>query len=187
MAKVPPSGSTPERTAVEVTIERLDGVAVAAAEDELAALIVDAVQSGASVGFARPPTDAEARAWVAGVAADVEAGRAVVLVARRPDAICGTVQLQFASSQNGRHRAEVAKLMVHRTARSRGIGTLLMTAVEAAAKSAGLRTLMLDTETGSAAERLYQKLGWLLVGVVPEYAASPAGGLRPTSFYSRLI
>jgi GNAT superfamily N-acetyltransferase len=171
----------------EVTIERLDGTAVAAAAGELAGLIIDAVAGGASVGFARPPTDADARAWVGGVAADVEAGHAVLLVARHAGAICGTVQLRFASSENGRHRAEVAKLMVHRAARSRGVGTRLMGAVEAAARAVGLRTLVLDTECGSDAERLYRKLGWSHVGTVPEYATSPAGGLRSTSFYYRLV
>jgi ribosomal protein S18 acetylase RimI-like enzyme len=171
----------------DVTIGRLDGAAVAAAADELAGLIIDAVTGGASVGFARPPTDADARAWVAGVAADVEAGSAILLVARLHGAICGTVQLRFASSENGRHRAEVSKLMVHHAARSRGIGTRLMGAVEAAATAAGLRTLVLDTESGSDAERLYQGLGWNLVGLMPEYAESPAGGLRSTSFYYRLI
>jgi GNAT superfamily N-acetyltransferase len=171
----------------EVTIDRLDGAAVGAAADELAARIIAAVAGGASVGFAGRPSDADARAWVDGVAADVEAGHAIVLVARRGAAICGTVQLQFASSENGRHRAEVAKLMVHRAARSRGVGTRLMNAVETTAKTVGLSTLVLDTESGSDAERLYQKLGWSLVGTVPEYATSPAGGLRSTSFYYRLI
>ena len=171
----------------DVTIDRLDGAAVAAAADELAGLIIDAVTGGASVGFARQPAAADALAWVAGVAADVEAGRAIVMAAWRPGAICGTVQLRFASSENGRHRAEVAKLLVHRSVRSRGIGTRLMDAVETAARTAGLRTLVLDTETGSDAERLYQRLGWHRVGTVPEYAMSPAGGLRGTSFYYRLI
>jgi GNAT superfamily N-acetyltransferase len=139
------------------------------------------------VGFATPPTIEEARAWAAGVAADVDARRALLLVARRQGAICGTVQLRFPSSGNGRHRAEVAKLMVHRAGRARGVGTRLMGAVEAAAKAAGRRTLVLDTETGSDAERLYRRIGWTYVGAVPAYAASPAGGLRSTSFFYRLL
>lgn len=171
----------------EVTIDQLDADAASAAVDQLAALIVDAVAGGASVGFARQPGAAEARAWASGVAADVAAGRALLLVAGRPGPIHGSVQLRFAPSENGRHRAEVAKLMVHRSVRSRGVGARLMGAVEAAARSAGLRTLVLDTETGSDAERLYRRLGWTFAGSVPEYAASPAGGLRSTSFYYRLI
>jgi len=168
-------------------IEQLGGGAALAAVDALARLIVDAVESGASVGFLRPLALADARRWAAEVAADVEAGRALLLAGSRRGVLCGSVQLRFASSENGRHRGEVAKLLVHRELRRRGVGTMLMEAVETAARAAGLRTLLLDTETGGDAERLYRRLGWTLVGSVPEYAVSPAGGLSSTSFYYRLI
>jgi GNAT superfamily N-acetyltransferase len=170
-----------------LAIERLDGPAALAAIDGLAALIVDSVEGGASLGFPRPLAVADARAWAEGVAAAVEARRVMVLAARRDGAICGSVQLGFATYPNGRHRGEVAKLMVRRDARGRGVGTRLMAAIEAAAKEAGLRTLFLDTETGSDGERLYRTLGWTLAGVIPEFAASPEGGLRSSSFYYRLI
>jgi ribosomal protein S18 acetylase RimI-like enzyme len=172
---------------VSVSIERLDGGAALAVAGDLAGLIADAVAGGASVGFLSPPGDREALAWAEGVAAEVESGRALLLVARAGGVVCGSVQLLRASSPNGAHRGEVAKLLVRRDARRQGIGRALMEAVEAAARAAGLRTLVLDTETGSDAERLYRLLGWTAVGTIPEYAASPAGGLRKTSIYYRLL
>jgi ribosomal protein S18 acetylase RimI-like enzyme len=169
------------------SIERLDGGAALAAAGDLAALIADAVEGGASVGFASPPDAREALGWGEGVAAEVESGRALLLVARARGVVCGSVQLLRASSPNGAHRGEVAKLLVRRDARRQGIGRALMGAVEAAARAAGLSTLVLDTEAGSDAERLYRLLGWTLAGTIPDYAASPAGGLRTTSIYYRLL
>jgi GNAT superfamily N-acetyltransferase len=170
-----------------LTIELLDGPAARVEVDRLAALLVDSVEGGASLGFPRPLAAADARAWAEGVAAAIESKRVIVLVARLDGDICGSVQLWFSTYPNGRHRGEVAKLMVDRDARGQGIGTRLMAAIEAAAKEAGLRTLFLDTETGSDGERLYLTLGWSLAGVIPEFAASPEGGLRSSSFCYRLI
>jgi GNAT superfamily N-acetyltransferase len=169
------------------TIDRLDSPAAQAAVDELAALIVDAVDGGASVGFLRPLAEADARNWAEGLALDIESDRAIALVARRDGNVQGTVQLRFSTYPNGRHRGEVAKLMVRRSGRGQGVGTRLMEAIEHVAKEAGLRTLILDTETGSDAERLYRTLGWTPAGVIPEFAASPNGGLRSTSFFYRLM
>jgi GNAT superfamily N-acetyltransferase len=168
-------------------ISRITATLARELESELAALIIDAVDGGASVGFTRPLADVDARAWAQELASDVEARRAIVLVARSGTSLRGTVQLRFSTYPNGRHRGEVAKLMVHRSARGEGIGTRLMQAIESEAKLAELRTLILDTETGSDAERLYRRLGWTLAGVIPEYAASPGGGIRSTSFLYRLI
>jgi GNAT superfamily N-acetyltransferase len=167
-------------------VERLDGPGAQAVVAGLAGLIVDAVDGGASLGFPRPLAEADARRWAERVAAEVAGNEAMLFVARNGGGVSGTVQLRFSSYPNGRHRAEVAKLMVHRDARRRGLGRLLVTSAEAAARAGGLRTLVLDTETGSEAERFYASLGWTLAGIVPEYAASPLGGLR-TSIYYRLI
>lgn len=116
----PPAGRMlPVVDAANPTIERLDGTAAAAAADELAALLCDAVDGGASVGYLPPLDRAVARAWADDVAAEVAAGRTILLAARRSGRLCGSVQLQRASSPNGAHRAEVAKLLVQRAARRR--------------------------------------------------------------------
>jgi GNAT superfamily N-acetyltransferase len=101
--------------------------------------------------------------------------------------IIGTVQLRLASYPNGRHRAEVAKLLVHSSWRRRGIATELMRAAEREAAAAGVWLLYLDTETGSGAEPFYRGLGWTEAGVIPDFAYGPDGRLSPsTFFYKRL-
>ncbi|HET7338164.1 MAG TPA: GNAT family N-acetyltransferase, partial [Candidatus Dormibacteraeota bacterium] len=99
----------------------------------------------------------------------------------------GTVQLGFAQFPNGRHRAEVAKLLVHSSMRRRGLATGLMNAAEEHARRAARTLLFLDTETGSAAEILYRKLGWTVAGVIPGFAYRPDGQLRPTTFFYKVV
>ncbi|MBK8976049.1 MAG: GNAT family N-acetyltransferase [Planctomycetes bacterium] len=154
---------------------------------ELAELLVDAVAAGAAVSFLWPLTQADARAWWERTLAAAPP-RAVFLVARDADGIAGTVQLQPAWAPNQPHRAEIAKLLVHRRARGRGLGTLLMDAIEAEARNGGFRLLTLDARRGAAAERLYRKRGWTCVGAIPEYALDP-DGVTPHDavvFYKRL-
>jgi len=121
------------------------------------------------------------------VAGDVAAGRRALLVAEDAEGICGTVQAVYDLPENQPHRGDVAKMLVHRRARRRGIGAALMRAAEDTARGDGKTLLVLDAVTGGDAERLYAKLGWERVGVIPDFALFPAGGLCSTTvFYRRL-
>ncbi|MEU5089392.1 GNAT family N-acetyltransferase [Streptomyces sp. NPDC021356] len=112
------------------------------------------------------------------------AGRRAVWVAHDADGrVAGTVGLDFPDKPNSRHRAELVKLMVHRRARGQGLGRSLLATAEDAARAAGITLLHLDTETGSPAEHLYQSAGWTRLGAIPDYAADPAGTLRPATIY----
>lgn len=155
--------------------------------DELAALLVETVDGGSSVGFLAPlDRDAAAR-WWRERAASVDAGDLQVWIARDGERIAGTIGLARAPLPNARHRAEVAKLMVRPSARGRGLGTSLLAAVERAAAGDGITLLILDTESGSPAERLYRAAGWTECRSVPDYAGDPAGVLRPTTFYYKAV
>ncbi|MEU8762650.1 GNAT family N-acetyltransferase [Streptomyces sp. NPDC048659] len=153
------------------------------AADGLGDLLVDAVASGASLGFLAPLEPAEAAAWWTGAAGDRE-----VWAAYGPgDEVLGAVTLVRDGKANGRHRGEIAKLVVHRAARGRGLGPRLLAAAEAHAAATGLTLLVLDTETGSPAERLYRAAGWSEAGSIPDFAAGPGGALKATTlFYKRL-
>ncbi|MGW0119472.1 GNAT family N-acetyltransferase [Streptomyces sp. NPDC003327] len=154
----------------------------------MAALLVDAVDGGASVGFLAPLDPAEAAAWWSGVADEAAEGVRDVLVARTPDGQpTGVVTLVRTGTANGRHRGEIARLLVHRSARGRGLGRRLLAAAEARAAATGLTLLVLDTQTGSPAERLYRGAGWTAAGTVPDYAADPSGALRPTTLYYKRL
>jgi GNAT superfamily N-acetyltransferase len=165
-----------------VTIERL---APNPSPDDvrgLAELLVDAVDSGSGVSFLAGLTTTEAETWWRSVLSK-SSGRAIVLVARDAEGIIGTVQLQPAWAPNQPHRADVAKLLVHRRARRRGIGRTLMAALERAASDAGFTLLLLDTCRGNDAERLYASTGWVRVGVVPGFALNPDRTLCDTVFF----
>ncbi|MBG0833141.1 GNAT family N-acetyltransferase [Planomonospora sp. ID67723] len=154
---------------------------------ELAELLADAVDGGASLGFLASLDRSSAADWWHTRAPAVADGSLVVWVSRGPEGVNGTVSLAFEGKANGRHRAEVVKLMVHRHARGRGVGRDLLTAAERAAVQAGVSLLLLDTETGSHAESLYGSAGWTRYGVVPDYAADPAGRLRDCSFFYKRL
>jgi GNAT superfamily N-acetyltransferase len=155
-------------------IETLPRPPAASDLDELAALLMDAVDSGAGVSFILPFSVAAAREWWRKTLERADA-RAIVLVARDEDGIVGTVQLHPAWAPNQPHRADIAKLIVHRRARRRGIARALMTAIEARACDAGFTLLTLDTVVGDPAEQLYATSGWQRVGVIPDYALYPDG------------
>ena len=152
---------------------------------ELADLLLDAIESGASVSF-MPGLGAEeaARWWRNALTASP---RTTALVARDDSGIVGTVQLQPAWAPNQPHRADVAKLIVHRRARGRGIAHALMRELEQRARDQGFTLLLLDTCKGSAAERLYASMGWTRVGEVPGFAFTPDGGLCDTVFYYKRL
>ena len=152
----------------------------------LARVLIDCVEGGASVGFMRPMTEAKALAFWRHIGREVESGARAVLMAEDEAGVVGTVQLVLAQPENQPHRADVAKMLVHRRARRRGIGAALMRAAEDLARESRKSLLVLDTASGDA-ERLYARLGWSLAGVIPDYALWPGGGLCDTSvFYRRL-
>jgi GNAT superfamily N-acetyltransferase len=168
-------------------IEALDREAARRYEPALIALLQDSVDGGASVGFLPPLTLTEAKAYWRTVADAVGAGTRVLLVARDGTDVVGTAQLDLATRPNARHRAEVMKVMVHRTARRGGIGRALMLTLEVEARRLGRTTLVLDTRQGDHSERLYLSVGWRFAGVIPRYARSAGGQLDPSAFYYRLL
>lgn len=140
----------------------------------LAALLVAAVEAGEVVSFLAGLTLEDALKWWR-ERLDAGPARPVVLVARRGDQMVGTVQLQPAWAPNQPHRAELVKLLVAADSRGAGLGTRLMEAAEDAARAAGYSLLTLDAKRGGSAERLYRRLGWTLVGTIPDYALDPDG------------
>jgi GNAT superfamily N-acetyltransferase len=166
---------------------RLDAPLVLARVREMATLLTDTVDGGASVGFLAPLDMADAVAWWRERAEQVAAGRLAVWAALDGDRAVGTVSLAFADKPNSRHRAELVKLMVHREARGQGLARTLLGTAEQAAAAAGVTLLHLDTETGSPAEHLYRATGWTRAGTIPDYAANPHGVLQPTTLYYKHI
>ncbi|MFI5910286.1 GNAT family N-acetyltransferase [Dactylosporangium sp. NPDC051541] len=153
----------------------------------LAEVLADAVAHGASVGFRAPFGPADAAAWWHTREAAVRDGSLHVWAVHGPGGIAGTVSLALEPKPNGRHRAEVLKLMVHSRERGRGLGRALLSTAEEAAAAAGRTLLLLDTATGSPAERLYETAGWTRYGIVPEYATDPGGTLEDCSFFRKRL
>ena len=166
------------------SIRRLHDVDAAAMEG-LADVLVDCVEGGASVSFMQPVTRDKAVAFWRRVADGVAKGERALLVAEDADGVCGTVQLVLDLPENQPHRADVAKMLVHRRARRQGLGGALMRAAESTALACGRTLLVLDTVTGADGERLYARLGWQRVGEVPRYALLPRGGYCSTTFFFR--
>jgi GNAT superfamily N-acetyltransferase len=170
----------------EVRIRRLIEVSEADVAG-LADVLLDCVAGGASVSFMHPLSPGKARAFWQMVADGVRAGERALFVAEDGGRIVGTVQLLLAQPENQPHRADLAKMLVHRDARRRGVGAALMRAAEAAASEEGKTLLVLDTVSGSDASRLYASLGWERVGEIPDYALLPRGGFCPTTYYFRRL
>jgi GNAT superfamily N-acetyltransferase len=157
-----------------LTIDRLRLPASDADLRALAQLLVDAVHSGAAVSFVAPLTLETAAEWWRSAVASAHA-RAIFLIARDEEGVVGTVQLHPAWAPNQPHRAEIAKLLVHRRVRRSGVGSRLMHEIEERARHAGFTLLTLDAKRGAAADRLYRRLGWTAVGAIPAYAVDPDG------------
>jgi GNAT superfamily N-acetyltransferase len=153
--------------------------------EELADILIDCVEGGASVSFMLPLSRERAVAFWRRVAEGVAAGHRALIVAEDARGLCGTVQLVFDLPENQPHRADLAKMLVRRRSRRQGLGAALMRAAEAAARDCGKTLLVLDTVTGSAAARLYERLGWVRVGDIPDYALFPQGGFCGTTVYYR--
>jgi GNAT superfamily N-acetyltransferase len=172
---------TPVQPAVEVGA--LDVDAYRAAIPALAELIVDAVAGGAGVNFLHGVTLDEAAAWWRAREADVESGRTTPFVAVDGGRLVGSVLLIRSVNPNSPHRAEIAKVLVLRSHRRRGLASALMRAAEDRARADGRWMLILDTVTGSAADALYRALGWRETGVVPDYALLPDGRPWAATFF----
>jgi GNAT superfamily N-acetyltransferase len=171
----------------DVVVRRLAGAHLRAALDGLAAVLADCVAGGASVSYMDPFSHEQARIAFEGFAAEVDQGRRLLLAAFDGDTVVGTVQVILAVPPNQPHRGEVAKLLVHRSARRRGVAQLLMEHAEVEARTEGKSLLNLDTVTGDAAERLYARLGWQRVGVIPGYALYPDGRPCDTTVFFKNI
>jgi GNAT superfamily N-acetyltransferase len=171
----------------QIEVRRLEGPDLGGHIDGLAAVLADCVAGGASVSYMAPFSHDDARAAFEEWAADVERRGRIVLAALLDGAVVGTVQVVFAWPPNQPHRADVAKLLVHRAARRQGIAQQLMERAEAEARAAGKTLLVLDTVTGDAAERLYLRLGWTRVGVIPNYALYPDGRPCDTTVFWKAL
>jgi ribosomal protein S18 acetylase RimI-like enzyme len=170
----------------DVTVRRLGADETLERIAQLAGVLLDCVEGGASVSFMLPMARETALRFWQKVADGIARGERTLLVAEDEEGIAGTVQLTTDMPENQPHRADVAKLLVHRRARGAGIGRKLMEAVEEAAREQGRRVLVLDTASATA-ERLYERLGWRRVGLVPDYALLPGGELCATRFFYKHI
>jgi GNAT superfamily N-acetyltransferase len=151
-------------------------------------VLIDCVAGGASVSFMHPMTLSKAADFWRGVAASMAKGeRALVVAEDENGAIIGTAQAIWAQPENQPHRADVAKMLVHRRARRLGVGAAVLEEAEAAAREAGRTLLVLDTASDDA-ERLYERRGWQRVGTIPDFALLPDGALCNTVvYYKRLV
>ena len=171
----------------QIEVRRLGVTELQAQLDALAGVLVDVVAGGASVSYLAPFSHEQARAAFEAWAAEVEHDRRLLLGAFAEGKLVGTVQVILALPPNQPHRAEIAKLLVHRSARKRGIAQLLMEHAESEARAEGKTLLVLDTVTGDDAERLYARLGWTRVGVIPGYALYPDGRPCDTTIFWKAI
>lgn len=152
--------------------------------EELASVLIDCVEGGASVSFMRPLARDRAVAFWHRVAQGVAAGERALLIAEDAQGVCGTVQLVLQQPENQPHRADLSKMLVHRRARCQGVGAALLEAAENVGRECGKTLLVLDTASNDA-ERLYERQGWVRVGAIPGYALLPGGGLCSTTMYYR--
>lgn len=168
-------------------VRRLDADEARAHLDGLAAVLHDCVEGGASVGYLAPFSAEDARAAFDGFVTEVEQGRRMLLVAVDDGELVGTVQVVLALPPNQPHRGEITKLLVRRSARGRGIAERLMERAEDEARAEGKTLLVLDAVTGDAAERLYDRLGWTRVGVIPSFALYPDGRPCSTTYFWKAL
>jgi GNAT superfamily N-acetyltransferase len=153
----------------------------------LSAVLIDCVEGGASVSFMLPMTQAKADRFWRGVADSAARGERMVYVAEDAQGVIGTAQLVWAQPENQPHRADVAKMLVHRRARRQGVGAALLGAAEQGALDRGKTLLVLDTVTGSDGDRLYAANGWQRCGEIPDYALWPNGVPCPTTIFYKSL
>lgn len=152
----------------------------------LSDLLIDCVEGGASVSFMLPMTRAKADTFWRNTGTGVARGERLVFVAEDAAGIVGTAQIILAQPENQPHRADLAKMLVHRRARKRGIGAALLAAAERGARAAGKTLLVLDTASDDA-ERLYARHGWQRCGVIPDYALWPDGRPCATTYFFKFL
>lgn len=170
-----------------VAIRPLAAAEAEARIGELAAILVDAVAHGASVNFIAGFDHTGAAAFWRGQLPGLADGSRILIVAEDGGAIVGTTVLTLAHQPNAPHRAEIGKMLVHSTARRRGLGTRLLAAAEEAARELGRTLILLDTETGSAGDKLCRGCGWTPFGIVPGHALRPDGRPAPTTFFYKEV
>ena len=170
-----------------IAVRLLSGPEAVAAIPALSEVLSDCVNDDASVGFMKPYGVADAEPYWAEVARAVASDATLLLVAEVDGVILGTVQVGLAQMPNQPHRGDLKKLLVHRSGRGKGLARQLMQAADREAAERGKILLVLDTATGSPAEEIYPKLGWIRAGVIPDYALWPQGGFCDTTvFYKRI-
>jgi acetyltransferase len=168
-------------------IERLSAEEARPLLPQLVDLLQDSVHNGSSVGFLPPLSFETAEEYWRETLSEASRGKRILLVASEAGRVAGSVQLALATRQNGLHRAEVQKVLVHTGSRRRGLARALMLAAEEAAREAGRTLLVLDTEQGSPAERLYEKCGYTRSGIIPQYALNTEGSLITTVVFYKLL
>jgi GNAT superfamily N-acetyltransferase len=161
----------------------MSGREVVERDKALSALLRDGFATGAALGFLVPVDDAELDHYWSSVAAEIEAGRRTLIAAQRADAVGGMVQVVPDSAPNGRHRAEVQKLVVAESERGRGLARQLLAGAEAAARAGGVRLLYLSTHAHMPAQWLYRASGWREIGRVPGWAIVPGGHAVENVFF----
>jgi GNAT superfamily N-acetyltransferase len=170
--------------AMNWSLRRLESVDEAQL-DGLTDVLIDCVEGGASVSFMHPITRERAIAFWRRVAHDVATGERALVIAEDAQGLCGTVQLILNVPENQPHKADLAKMLVHRRARRKGLGTALLRFAESTARQCGKTLLVLDAVTDGEAARLYERLGWVRVGDIPGYALMPQGEPCSTTVYYR--
>jgi GNAT superfamily N-acetyltransferase len=170
-----------------IEVRRLDAEGARTYAPALGEVLADAVAGGDSIGFMAGFSAADGAAFYETLLPELERGTRVLLAAFSDGELVGTVQLVHAWPPNQPHRADVTKLLVHRRARRRGVAQALMERLEAEALAAGKTVLVLDTVPGRAAERLYERLGWTRVGVIPGFALDPDGTECDTAVFTKRL
>ncbi len=168
---------------MSIVVQELSGAEGWRHVPALAAVLLDCVEGGASVSFMATLERTEAEAFFASVVDAAEKGERILLAAFLDDHLVGTVQMVPAVAPNQPHRADIAKLLVLRSARGQGAASLLMRRVEEVSRREGRTLLVLDTVTGGTAEKLYERIGWNRVGVIPDYALFPDGSPCDTTVF----
>lgn len=170
-----------------IEVRRLSAAEARHSLDALGQVLADCVEGGASVSFMAPFPTSAAAAFFEKLLPDIERGDRILLAAYNGSKLVGTVQIVTATPPNQPHRGDIAKLLVTRSARGQGVAALLMKSAEEFAREAGKSLLVLDTVTGGDAERLYQRLGWTKVGVIPNYALFPDGRFCDTTVFWKAL
>ncbi|MEH2922902.1 GNAT family N-acetyltransferase [Samsonia erythrinae] len=166
---------------------QLDATTLPHYHEELANLLIDAVEKGASVGYCSPLSYKEAVTYFHRLQTTLANGERMLWIAHDAEGVTGSVQLELCQKANGKNRAEIQKLLVHSRARRIGIGRQLIQLLEKSAFLQKRGLLYLDTQTGSSAEMFYRALGYLHLGDLPDYACTPDGCYHPTAIYYKRL